>query len=196
MAGVITTVVVRPEKYGTYMAIISSVFAVASVLGPVLGGAINDHSSWRWVFLLKLAFAIPCCHLSLSCYVLTTNSAPAGATATILIVLLLPSNVTTISASLLSRLRSRFTLASCRRLDLTGVVLMLVASILLVFALEEAGTRYAWSSGTIICTLVIAVSSWVAFVAWEIWLEKKRKAAEPIFPMQLLRNRVLVGMLL
>lgn len=53
MVGVITIIVVPPEKYGKYVAIISSVFAVASVLGPVLGGTINDHSSWRWVFLLK-----------------------------------------------------------------------------------------------------------------------------------------------
>ena len=53
MVGVIVTIIVPPEKYGKYMAIISSVFAVASVLGPLLGGAINDHSSWRWVFLLK-----------------------------------------------------------------------------------------------------------------------------------------------
>lgn len=53
MVGVITTIVVPPEEYGKYMAIISSVFAIASVLGPVLGGAINDQNSWRWVFLLK-----------------------------------------------------------------------------------------------------------------------------------------------
>ena len=55
MVGVIVTIVVPPAKYGKYMAIISSVFAVASVLGPVLGGAINERSSWRWVFLLKYA---------------------------------------------------------------------------------------------------------------------------------------------
>lgn len=47
MVSVIVTIVIPPEKYGKYMAIISSVFVVASILGPVLGGAINDHSSWR-----------------------------------------------------------------------------------------------------------------------------------------------------
>jgi hypothetical protein len=37
------------------------VFILSSVLGPVLGGVINghDHSSWRWVFLLKYR-AVPC----------------------------------------------------------------------------------------------------------------------------------------
>lgn len=43
-----------PEKeYGKYIAVISTVFLVASVLGPILGGAINTHTTWRWVFLLK-----------------------------------------------------------------------------------------------------------------------------------------------
>jgi MFS family permease len=53
MVGVVVTAVVPSEKYGKYMAIISSVFAVASILGPLLGGAINDYTTWRWVFLLK-----------------------------------------------------------------------------------------------------------------------------------------------
>jgi predicted MFS family arabinose efflux permease len=44
---------VPSEKYGKCKAIISSVFAVASVLGPMLGGATSNHLSWRWVFLLK-----------------------------------------------------------------------------------------------------------------------------------------------
>jgi hypothetical protein len=76
---------------------------------------------------------------------------------------------------------------------------MLTASILLVFALEEAGTRYAWGSVPIIVTLVVAVGCWVGFVGWEIGLERwklKGWRAEPIFPMRLLKDRILVGMLL
>ena len=53
MVSVIAPNMVPPEKHGKYLAIISSVFAFSSVLGPLLGGAINDHSTWRWVFLLK-----------------------------------------------------------------------------------------------------------------------------------------------
>ena len=41
------------EKYVKYNAAISIVYALSLSLGPVLGGVINDHSSWRWVFLLK-----------------------------------------------------------------------------------------------------------------------------------------------
>jgi MFS family permease len=41
------------EKVGLYSAIISSVFALSNLLGPVLGGVITDNSSWRWIFYMK-----------------------------------------------------------------------------------------------------------------------------------------------
>lgn len=53
MIMVIAPDMVPPDQYGKYMAIVATVFIVASVLGPILGGVINTHSSWRWVFLLK-----------------------------------------------------------------------------------------------------------------------------------------------
>ena len=53
MVGVVVALAVHPKEYGKYMAVISSVFVVSSVLGPILGGVINDRSTWRWVFLLK-----------------------------------------------------------------------------------------------------------------------------------------------
>lgn len=53
MVTVIAPEMVPLQKIGKYMATITSVFALASVLGPILGGVINAHRSWRWVFLLK-----------------------------------------------------------------------------------------------------------------------------------------------
>lgn len=49
----IAPTLVPRENFGKYMGIVSSVFAIASVLGPILGGVITTHSTWRWVFLLK-----------------------------------------------------------------------------------------------------------------------------------------------
>jgi MFS family permease len=49
----IAPTVVPEKEFGKSIAIISTVFLVASVLGPILGGAINTHTTWRWVFLLK-----------------------------------------------------------------------------------------------------------------------------------------------
>ena len=36
------------------MGLIGSVFAVASVAGPLLGGFLVDSLSWRWVFYVNM----------------------------------------------------------------------------------------------------------------------------------------------
>src|SRR5438132_6020936 len=46
--------IVPPRDRGRYMGLIGSVFAVASVPGPLLGGFFVDHLSWRWVFYVNM----------------------------------------------------------------------------------------------------------------------------------------------
>jgi EmrB/QacA subfamily drug resistance transporter len=46
--------IVPPRERGRYMGLIGSVFAVASIAGPLLGGFIVDNLSWRWVFYVNL----------------------------------------------------------------------------------------------------------------------------------------------
>jgi len=62
--------VVPPRQRGRYMGVIGSVFAVASVIGPLLGGFFVDNLSWRWVFYVNvpvgaLAIAIVALRLQL-----------------------------------------------------------------------------------------------------------------------------------
>ena len=50
---VIVGKIVTVEKVGLYTGILSSVFALASLIGPILGGVIVDNTTWRWVFFIK-----------------------------------------------------------------------------------------------------------------------------------------------
>ena len=43
-----------PRERGKYMGFVASMFGVASVLGPTVGGFITDRLSWRWVFYVNL----------------------------------------------------------------------------------------------------------------------------------------------
>jgi EmrB/QacA subfamily drug resistance transporter len=45
---------VPPRERGRYQGYIAATFAVATVVGPLLGGVIVEHASWRWVFVVNL----------------------------------------------------------------------------------------------------------------------------------------------
>ncbi|KAL4946540.1 hypothetical protein BDV06DRAFT_87153 [Aspergillus oleicola] len=45
------------EKAGLYPGIISSVFALSNLLGPILGGVIVDNTTWRWIFYINIPLA-------------------------------------------------------------------------------------------------------------------------------------------
>jgi EmrB/QacA subfamily drug resistance transporter len=45
---------VAPRERGRYQGYIMAAFAAATVLGPLVGGLLVDHASWRWVFYVNL----------------------------------------------------------------------------------------------------------------------------------------------
>jgi len=47
-----------PRERAKYMGILASVFALADVLGPILGGVITDNFGWRWIFFLNVPVGI------------------------------------------------------------------------------------------------------------------------------------------
>jgi EmrB/QacA subfamily drug resistance transporter len=50
--------IVPPAERGRYQGLVGSVFAVASVIGPLIGGVIVGHASWRWIFLVNLPVGV------------------------------------------------------------------------------------------------------------------------------------------
>ncbi len=45
---------VSPRERGRYQGYIAATFAAAAAIGPLLGGLLVQHASWRWVFYVNL----------------------------------------------------------------------------------------------------------------------------------------------
>jgi EmrB/QacA subfamily drug resistance transporter len=139
------------ERRARMQGYISSVWGVASLMGPWAGGLLTDHVSWRWVFYINLPFGAVA--MALIATALTTVSRPA------------------------------------RRpiVDGAGVVLFAAGVSALLLGIVEAGRVGSWSRIEVVALLVLGAIVLVAFVAVE------RRAAEPIVPLRLFKNRMILA---
>ncbi|OCF41988.1 hypothetical protein I317_04180 [Kwoniella heveanensis CBS 569] len=64
--------IVPLHKRGTYQGLLGSVWGIAAVLGPVLGGLLTEHATWRWCFYINL----PTCGVAFIFLVFTLHMNP------------------------------------------------------------------------------------------------------------------------
>lgn len=82
------------------------------------------------------------------------------------------------------------------RVDFLGALMLLIATLFLVAALEEAGNRYPWRSAFVIVLLTVSGIAWIAFLLWERRVTLHSGTQEPVFPWRFIQSRIWLGMLL
>jgi MFS family permease len=170
---------VPDAQYAAFTAFLSVVYSLSLVLGPIRGGVINDRTTWRWIFLLNV---------------------PVAAPAIVVLFLCIPKGFPYHESSDAHHVsvRKRFARTNVARVDLVGCVALLLATLGLVAAVEEAGLSFGWRSPFVVTLLVISGILWIGFLLWErrITTNGSGTSPEPVFPWRFATSRTWVGMLM
>ncbi|KAJ3903645.1 major facilitator superfamily domain-containing protein [Lentinula edodes] len=107
------------EKRAAYNAGVSSMFTIASIVGPLMGGAFTDKVSWRWSFWINL---------------------PVGGVAFFIVALFFTS------PGRKSKLPLKEKLA---KLDFFGALFFIGGTICLLLALQWGGATFSWKDSRV-----------------------------------------------
>jgi EmrB/QacA subfamily drug resistance transporter len=139
------------ERRARMQGYISGVWGVASLAGPLIGGLLTDHVSWRWVFYINLPFGV----LAMALIGGSLVDAPRGGRRPVI--------------------------------DYRGLAFFAAGVSALLVGVLEAGRLTSWTAPGVLGPLALAAACLVAFLAVE------RRAAEPIVPLRLLGQRMVLA---
>ena len=126
----------RPQMLGMVMA----TSCLGLVFGPILGGVIVQHSTWRWIFYLNVPFA----GASIICLFLMLGHRTAG------------------QKSAIKSLR-----VTARQFDWIGNFLLPTSSVAILLPLTMGGQMYPCSSARVIAPLVLGGCGLIGFGIYE-----------------------------
>nr|A0A142I724.1 RecName: Full=MFS-type transporter phomT; AltName: Full=Phomopsin biosynthesis cluster protein T [Diaporthe leptostromiformis]AMR44276.1 MFS multidrug transporter [Diaporthe leptostromiformis]BDA39136.1 MFS transporter [Diaporthe leptostromiformis] len=132
------------EKRAIFTALISAIFGISSVIGPLLGGVFTDRVTWRWCFYINL---------------------PIGGVTAVALVFFLNIPPREAQPDTNETLRQKI-----MHFDPIGTAIFLPCIVCILLALQWGGTTYAWSDGRVVALLVLFGVLLITFVGLQFWM--------------------------
>ncbi|KXT06987.1 hypothetical protein AC578_7252 [Pseudocercospora eumusae] len=144
-AVLVIAAIVPLEKRSIFNGLFGAMYAVASVAGPLLGGAFTEYVTWRLCFYINL---------------------PMGFITAICVLVFLRHTPDPPKASLSFK-------EKLREFDFIGLAAFLPAIICLLVAVQSGGSRFAWNSAATIVLFIVAGLMFIVFVGTQIWQQDR-----------------------